>query len=74
MGQALYPARTALLEREIATLYATTSAAQARELARAMGADYAMVNNQGDRSLGLRAIGAPVMTRPGWEVLELTTN
>ena len=73
-AQALYPARTALLEREIAALYATTSAAQARELARAMGADYAMVNDQGDRSTGLRAIGALVLRNGGWEVLKLTTN
>jgi hypothetical protein len=39
-----------------------------------MGADYAMVNDQGDRSTGLRAIGALVLRNGGWEVLKLTTN
>ena len=73
-ARALYPARTALLEREIAALYATSSAARAGELAREMGADYALLNLPIDRSPGLRAIGVPVMRDHGWEVVKLTTS
>ncbi len=69
-GLDLFPAHTVELKAEIAELYATTSAARARELARAMGADYALLE-QSDRSLGLRRIGAPVVRRGSWTLLRL---
>jgi hypothetical protein len=73
-ARALYPARTRLLERDIAALYETTSAASARKLALAMGAGYALLHSHDDPSPGLRDIGAPVMRRGGWVVLKLDTG
>jgi hypothetical protein len=73
-ARALYPARTRLLERDIAALYETTSAASARKLALAMGAGYALLHSHDDPSPGLRDIGAPVMRRGGWVLLKLDTS
>jgi hypothetical protein len=73
-ARAIYPARTALLERKIAALYATRSAARASALARAMGADYALLHLSIDRSPGLRAIGALLLRRGNWELLKLDTS
>jgi hypothetical protein len=69
-GLDLFPAHTAELKAEIAGLYATTSAARARELAQAVGATYALLA-QSDTSVGLRGIGAPVIRRGSWTLLKL---
>lgn len=66
-----YPARTALLWRAIADLYATTDPQRARDLVRRIGADYAVVRAGDERATGLRAIGAEVMRRGAWVLLRL---
>lgn len=69
-GFDLFPAQTARLRAEILAMYATRSPVTARDLARTMGADYALVGPTSD-SLGLREISAVVLRRGGWVLVRL---
>jgi hypothetical protein len=70
-GRDLFPARTAFLQSRVDLLYTTPDAAAARQAAREMGADYAILKLGKANAQGLRAIGTVVMRSGGWVLLKL---